>query len=226
MTILSSSEAINQIRHLNVGEPRSRRPASSRRMILDVTRRMLRDGGYHELSMIAVAEEANVARRTLYNQFFSKDELYRCSREELIFGLAGMVPQEVPSRLAPLDAFLYIGRHTYEVLADPRNREFVRSIIRDGATHPWLAQLHHRHIRGTLERTCEVLILQTSRGKPLPLAWPQAIASQFISIIDAIAGGQDKDPSNHWELAPIDGQLEIVSKAYALLIENAEPITT
>src|ERR1051325_696291 len=58
-------------------EPRRRRRAPERRaQLLEVARKLFGTGGYHQVSMDAVAREAGVTKPILYDHFPSKRELY------------------------------------------------------------------------------------------------------------------------------------------------------
>ncbi len=55
--------------------------------ILEVTREMLSEHGYHGVTMRAVAARAGVAKKTLYDRFNSKDELVLAALREVLAGV-------------------------------------------------------------------------------------------------------------------------------------------
>ena len=56
--------------------PNARR-AGSRDAIVEAAERLFLDRGFGSVSMDELAEAAGVARRTLYNQFAGKEEIFR-----------------------------------------------------------------------------------------------------------------------------------------------------
>ncbi|MEA2545040.1 MAG: TetR/AcrR family transcriptional regulator, regulator of autoinduction and epiphytic fitness, partial [Chloroflexota bacterium] len=58
------------------------RRGGSREAIVEAAERLFLDRGFGSVSMDELAEAAGVARRTLYNQFSSKEEIFgKCSSE-------------------------------------------------------------------------------------------------------------------------------------------------
>ena len=56
--------------------PATRR-GGSREAIVDAAQRLFLERGFGSVSMDELAEAAGLARRTLYNQFASKEEIFR-----------------------------------------------------------------------------------------------------------------------------------------------------
>ena len=60
---------------------------ASREAIVEAAVRLFLEGGFGSVSMDELAEAAGVARRTLYNQFTSKEEIFR----EMLKRVSGQV---------------------------------------------------------------------------------------------------------------------------------------
>lgn len=58
-------------------------PVDKRQQILDAATRVFLQRGYGETSMERVAQESASARRTLYNQFKSKEALFEAMTERI-----------------------------------------------------------------------------------------------------------------------------------------------
>jgi AcrR family transcriptional regulator len=97
----------------SAGAPRRRMAAPDRRLaILDAARSAFAEGGFHQTSLDAVAEQAGVSKALIYEHFASKRELYQAMLEmhveELIERIGGavMAADEPEQRmLAGLEAF-------------------------------------------------------------------------------------------------------------------------
>ena len=78
-------------RALNTAVPKARR-GGSREAIVDAAERLFLERGFGAVSMDDLAEAAGVARRTLYNQFASKEEIFR----ETLLRVSGQLEDALP----------------------------------------------------------------------------------------------------------------------------------
>ena len=125
----------------------SLRPHRSRGAILAAARALYRDRPADAVSMEMIAMRAGLTRRTVYNQFVDAAELYRATREELIFEVVGLLPLGVAAELPPRAALRSYCSLVAQAFADPRYIELVGSIVRDSWSAPWLGDAYQRHIR-------------------------------------------------------------------------------
>jgi AcrR family transcriptional regulator len=200
-------------------------PLRARDRILAIVRAMLVEGSYDSLSLEAVATAAGVTRRTVYNQFADKAELYRTSRQALLTSLAADLAAEVPPRMALADGLGFFAELANDVFADPRNIELTRSRIRDAASQPWLAVAHDRQIRQPLCRALETYLLrQLPRGRARDDRAGDdragAIAGRLVTLLEAMATGPQlvagglPAPLAHGE------ERAMVAAGYARLLAN------
>ncbi|HEX4261476.1 MAG TPA: helix-turn-helix domain-containing protein, partial [Acetobacteraceae bacterium] len=75
----------------NEAEPKARR-GDSREAIVGADERLFLARGFGEVSMDELAEAAGVARRTLYNQFANKEEIFR----EMLSRVSGQLASAFP----------------------------------------------------------------------------------------------------------------------------------
>src|SRR5579872_5630953 len=68
------------------------RRAGSREAIVEAAERLFLQRGFGAVSMDDLAEAAGVARRTLYNQFASKEEIFR----EMLARVSGQLEHALP----------------------------------------------------------------------------------------------------------------------------------
>ena len=76
---------------LNEAIPKARRNGS-REAIVAAAERLFLERGFGSVSMDELAEAAGVARRTLYNQFASKEEIFR----EMLLRVSGQLETAFP----------------------------------------------------------------------------------------------------------------------------------
>src|SRR5213082_2157049 len=74
------------------GMPKARR-GGSRDAIVEAAQRLFLQRGFGSVSMDELAEAAGVARRTLYNQYASKEEIFR----EMLLGVSGQLEHAFPA---------------------------------------------------------------------------------------------------------------------------------
>jgi TetR/AcrR family transcriptional regulator of autoinduction and epiphytic fitness len=68
------------------------RRGGSREAIVEAAERLFLERGFGAVSMDELAEAAGVARRTLYNQFASKEEIFR----EMLLRVSGQLERTFP----------------------------------------------------------------------------------------------------------------------------------
>src|SRR5450756_2001858 len=75
----------------NQAIPKAQR-GGSREAIVEAAQRLFLERGFGAVSMDELAEAASVARRTLYNQFSSKEEIFR----EMLLRVSGQLEDAFP----------------------------------------------------------------------------------------------------------------------------------
>jgi len=118
--------------------PRTRR-GGSREAIVDAAERLFLERGFGAVSMDELAESAGVARRTLYNQFAGKEEIFRDMLLQFSSQLEGALPPGVETR-GDVEAVLrLIARAIAELHARPGYLGFFRMVVADSRQFPWIA---------------------------------------------------------------------------------------
>lgn len=199
----------------------SRIRAEARTKILEAARAALVAGSFQSFSMEDVARRAGLTRRSVYNLFVDKNELYRVSRTELIHGLSESVIDTIPPAMTIPDGLRFYLEGAYQLMSDPRNLEIIASIERDDDLQPWLALDYRRYIRTPLLRTCELYILTRTWQRRSESGKALAIAEQLLAIVDAAAtGGCATRLHALSPNAPGEG-LALAANAYASLVSMA-----
>ena len=118
----------------------SARRGGSREVIVAAATRLFLERGFGAVSMDELAAAAGVARRTLYNQFASKEEIFR----EMLQRVSGQLEHAFPPGIetqGDVEAVLrLVGRM---ILKLHKNRDylgFLRMVVADFRQFPWIAE--------------------------------------------------------------------------------------
>lgn len=205
-----------------VGTKRSR--GELRLEILNAVRVALRAGSYETLTMEQVAARAAISRRTLYNLFTDKDELYRSSCELLVKNISEKVADEIPEKMSAADGMRFFVEACMEVYNNNAAVDLILSVVRDGAHQQWLVQAYHREIHDRLVRACENFILKQSRRSPLPPGVPRYIGEQLVGVVKSLTVGSYVFGHLTQPAPPTHDRLDVLSSAYAAIIAGTSGV--
>ena len=121
-------------------EVASKSRAGSREVIVDGAQRLFLDRGFGSVSMDELAEAAGVARRTLYNQFASKEEIFREMLLRVSAQLEGAFPPGVETQGAVEEVLRLVARMILELHKNPEYLGFLRMVVADSRRFPWIAE--------------------------------------------------------------------------------------
>src|SRR6202140_4538245 len=112
----------------------------SREIIVDAAARLFLERGFGSVSMDELAVAAGLARRTLYNQFTSKEEIFR----EMLLRVSGQLedafPLGIENRGNVEDVLCLIAQAILDLHARPGYRGFLRMVVADSRQFPWTAE--------------------------------------------------------------------------------------
>jgi AcrR family transcriptional regulator len=148
--------------------------------IITAARKAFLEQGYRA-SLDDVAAGAGVTRRTIYNKYRNKEDLFRAVvrtvNEEM--GLsADQRPGEGPLR----DALLKFGALYTELLLTPENISLFRTLI-DRETFPDLQQMIFEESIAPTMRALEQFLLKKMVEGNLRILNPRMLSEQFLSIV-------------------------------------------
>src|SRR5208337_2457371 len=116
------------------------RRSGSRGAIVEAAERLFLERGFGAVSMDELAEDAGVARRTLYNQFSSKEEIFR----EMLLRVSGQLEHAFPSGVETQgdveEVLRLIARMVLELHKHPEYLCFLRMVVADSRQVPWIAE--------------------------------------------------------------------------------------
>src|SRR5689334_14670080 len=119
--------------------PKARR-GGSREAIIAAAERLFLDRGFGSVSMDELAAAAGVARRTLYNQFASKEEVFG----EMLRGESGQLEDAFPPGIETQgkveDVLRLVARMILEIHKRPEYLGFLRMVVADSRQFPWIAE--------------------------------------------------------------------------------------
>jgi AcrR family transcriptional regulator len=201
-------------KRMGVGRTRS----ELRNDILNAVCSLLRNGSYQSLSMEDVSAIAATSRRTVYNLFQDKDELYKEACNRMIRNVSDMIIHEIPEQMSIVDGLRYFVASCVEAYGSRPGADVVMIVTRDSVGQPWLAQCYNREIFSRLVIICENFILKKSRRIPMPPAVPGYIGQQIViavksMVIEPWTGGKSApDPKD------LAKRTDVLVKAYASII--------
>src|ERR1700756_4600868 len=110
--------------------PKARR-GGSREAIIEAAARLFRERGFGSVSMDELAEAAGVARRTLYNQFSSKEEIFREMLLRVSRQLEAAFPPGIETRGDIADVLRLVARLILGLHKQPKYLGFLRMVVAD-----------------------------------------------------------------------------------------------
>ena len=164
----------------------SPRRSPSREAIVEAATRLFLERGFGAVSMDDLAAAADVARRTLYNQFASKEEIFRAMLQEV----SGQLEQALPPGLETLgdaEAVLrLVARTILELHKNPDYVSFLRMVMADARQFPWIAEEFAAVMDPQTERLVRLLAHLTSVGV-LNCRNPRLAAHQLMGALNDIS---------------------------------------
>jgi TetR/AcrR family transcriptional regulator of autoinduction and epiphytic fitness len=159
------------------------RRGGSREAIVEAAERLFLERGFGAVSMDDLAEAAGVARRTLYNQFTSKEEIFR----EMLLRVSGQLEDTFPPGLETQGDVEHVLRRIAGMILDlhkhPEYVGFLRMVVADSRQFPWIAAEFATVMDPQTERLTRYLAHLTSLGV-LQCRDPLLAAHQLMGILN------------------------------------------
>jgi TetR/AcrR family transcriptional regulator, regulator of autoinduction and epiphytic fitness len=165
--------------------PKVRR-GESREAIVEAAQRLFLERGFGAVSMDELAEAAGVARRTLYNQFSSKEEIFR----EMLLRVSRQLEDAFPPGIETQGDIEHVLRLVARVILElHKNREylgFLRMVVADSRQFPWIAEEFAAVMDPQTERLTRLLAQSTAMGI-LDCRNPTLAAHQFMGMLNDLS---------------------------------------
>ena len=158
----------------------------SREAIVDAAQRLFLERGFGAVSMDDLAEAAGVARRTLYNQFAGKEEIFREMLQRVSHQLERAFPPGIETQGDVEDVLRLIARVILELHKNPDYLGFLRMVVADSRQFPWIAEEFAAVMDPQTERLVRLLAHLTSVGV-LDCRNPTLAAHQFMGALNDLS---------------------------------------
>ena len=162
--------------------PKGRR-GTSREVIIEAAERLFLDRGFGSVSMDELAEAAGVARRTLYNQFANKEEIFR----EMLHALSGQLEDALPAGIETEGEVEEVLRRIAQIILDlhknPEYLRFLRMVVADSRQFSWIAKEFAAVMDPQTERFIRFLAHLNAVGI-LDCPNPTVAAHQFMGMLN------------------------------------------
>jgi TetR/AcrR family transcriptional regulator of autoinduction and epiphytic fitness len=169
----------------NEAIPRARRNGS-REAIAEAAERLFLERGFGSVSMDELAEAAGLSRRTLYNQFASKEEIFR----EMLLRVSGQLEDAFPPGVETQgdveDVLRQVARMILELHKNPEFLGFLRMVVADSRQFPWIAEEFAAVMEPQTERLVRYLAHLTAMGI-LDCRNPMLAAHQFMGMLNELS---------------------------------------
>jgi AcrR family transcriptional regulator len=162
--------------------PRARR-GGSWEAIVAASERLFLERGFGSVSMDELAEAAGVARRTLYNQFASKEEIFREMLGRVSGQLEGAFPSGIETQGDVEDVLRLVARMILGLHKQPGYLGFLRMVVADSRQFPWIAEAFAAVMEPQTERLTRYLAHLTALGI-LDCRNPILAAHQFMGALN------------------------------------------
>lgn len=172
-----------KIRKIPEGAMPKARRRESREAIIVAAERLFLERGFGSVSMDELAEAAGVARRTLYNQFASKEEIFREMLLRASRQLESAFPPGIETQGEVEDVLRRIARVILELHKNPEYLGFLRMVAADSRQFPWIAEEFAAVMDPQTERLTRYLAHLTSMGV-LNCRNPMLAAHQFMGVLN------------------------------------------
>ena len=162
------------------------RGGRSREAIVDAAQRLFLERGFGAVSMDDLAAAAGVARRTLYNQFTSKEEIFR----EMLLRVSGQLETALPPGIETQgdveDVLRVVARMILALHKDLEYLGFLRMVVADSRQFPWIAEEFAAVMEPQTERFTRYLAHLTAMGV-LDCRNPLLAAHQFMGMLNELS---------------------------------------
>ena len=162
------------------------RRGGSREAIVAAAEQLFLARGFGAVSMDELAEAAGVARRTLYNQFANKEEIFREMLLNVSHQLEGAFPPGIETQGDVENVLRLVARMILDLHQHPEYLGFLRMVVADSRQFPWIAGEFAAVMDPQTERLTRYLAHLTAIGI-LDCANPTLAAHQFMGMLNELS---------------------------------------
>ena len=139
--------------------------------------------GYDSASMDQIALTAGVSKRTVYNRFRSKEELFGATIEETCRNLLPVNVEEIEASLPPEEFILQLSRQFVEGILQPEALALRRIATFEAGRSPQIGQLYLEHGPQWMVDQCAPIIERIAAKGVLNIKDPRAALWRLGALI-------------------------------------------
>jgi len=169
---------------MNKTPKNKKKPTPKMLLVLNAAQSSFLQKGFEGTNMDDIARDAGVARRSIYYNFASKEELFKAVVENVWNQLASfgtISPQR--SSENPVKALTAIGLSIAHFWAPPLTQSFLRLIIREGERFPQLAQDFYRQSKALAIEQIDDYFSQLEASGVMHFTDKDIATRQFVGLI-------------------------------------------
>jgi TetR/AcrR family transcriptional regulator, regulator of autoinduction and epiphytic fitness len=155
--------------------------------ILDAARRLFLESGYEAVSLEQVGRAAGVSRQTVYNQFGSKDAVFRAVVDRhwdtIRAEVSAMVPSPTTAATEPAEILRGFATALLRFVHGTDQVAFTRLVIAESRHQPWIAEAFYRAGKAPLVAAFAGVLEQLTQRGLLVCDRPGLAARQFMGLI-------------------------------------------
>ncbi len=155
----------------------------SREAIVEAASRLFLERGFGSVSMDELAEAAGGARRTLYNQFTSKEEIFREMLLRVSQHLEDAFPPGIETQGDVEQVLRLVARMILDLHKRPEYLGFLRMVVADSRQFPWIAEEFATVMDPLTERLARYVAHLTAMGA-LECRNPALAAHQLMGALN------------------------------------------
>lgn len=153
--------------------------------ILASARRLFASRGFDGVSMEAIADAANVTRRTVYNKFADKADLYRSVFAPLVASLSARAGSAVLGK-GMMSPQAPLAQAAFAIFEDRDYLELLGVAIRDSKSQPWLADAYRMEVQLSLRHSLEKALESDDRRISPGLGSNEAASTCLLGLFNGI----------------------------------------
>ncbi len=164
----------------------ARRKSPKRAAVIEAATEGFLTYGFSETSMDRIAETANVSKRTVYDHFPSKEDLFQAIADDILNKIGEMHAHEYSEEKPLEEQLLDIGNTFAETITDRKFMKLSRVVIARFIQSPELA---HKTLNAyaRLRRDMITFFKAGKKDGRLQITNPEQAATQFCGLIKEIA---------------------------------------
>jgi AcrR family transcriptional regulator len=155
--------------------------------ILDAARGLFLDSGYDGVNLDQVGRAAGVSRQTVYNQFGSKDAVFRAvvdrHWEAIRTEVAAVSAPSLDSVTDAEDVLRQFARSVLRFVNETDQIAFTRLVIAESRHLPWIAEAFYQAGKAPLVAAFAAVLAQLTERGLLACDRPEFAARQFMGLI-------------------------------------------